>query len=415
LSNIKISFLFYLLPFAVISGPFIADLYITILALISLYFIFFKKKNNYLKNNYFRIFILWCLILITSSFLSNHVLLSLESSLFYFRFGFFFIFVLILLDQNINNLKFFLIPLRIILIFLITDGYFQYFFGYNLIGFEKVYNSSRFAGIYRDELVLGSVIVRLLPIYLAIELHYNFKKINYYFLYIFILYLPLLFLIGERTAILLGVITLFFSLFVIKNKFSFKKIFVTLIFIITGISSFIYFDESSKKRLIVLTMQQFTDASLGNIIFPKIYGALYSTSFKMFVDKPILGHGPKSFREVCKESKYNIILNDSSGYDNCSTHPHSFYLQLLGETGILGTLPIIILFILVTHHILKTSFILFHNKTDRFLILRHFILLSIFLTLWPLAPSGNFFNNWFSSIYYFPIGIMIYINLKSKF
>ena len=32
------------------------------------------------------------------------------------------------------------------------------------------------------------------------------------------------------------------------------------------------------------------------------------------------------------------------------------------------------------------------------------LLASILITIWPFAPSGNFFNNWISIIYYYPIG-----------
>ena len=33
---------------------------------------------------------------------------------------------------------------------------------------------------------------------------------------------------------------------------------------------------------------------------------------------------------------------------------------------------------------------------------------ALYLTLWPLIPSGNFFNNWLNIIYYFPIGILMW-------
>jgi hypothetical protein len=42
----------------------------------------------------------------------------------------------------------------------------------------------------------------------------------------------------------------------------------------------------------------------------------------MFKDKPIIGHGVKSFREVCKEDSYK-------NFYGCATHPHNFYLQFL--------------------------------------------------------------------------------------
>ena len=42
-----------------------------------------------------------------------------------------------------------------------------------------------------------------------------------------------------------------------------------------------------------------------------------------------------------------------------------------------------------------------------------FILLSLFITLWPLIPTGNFFNNWLSAIYYLPTGFILH-EIKNK-
>ena len=36
------------------------------------------------------------------------------------------------------------------------------------------------------------------------------------------------------------------------------------------------------------------------------------------------------------------------------------------------------------------------------------LFIAVYLTLWPLIPSGNFFNNWLSMIYFFPIGYYFY-------
>ena len=38
---------------------------------------------------------------------------------------------------------------------------------------------------------------------------------------------------------------------------------------------------------------------------------------------------------------------------------------------------------------------------------------SILITLWPIIPTGSFFNNWLSAIYYLPVGILIW-SLKNK-
>ena len=97
-------------------GPFFPDL---ILSLLSLGFIFFTLKNkiySQYKNIYFYIFLIFCLICLVSSILSDNVLLSFESSLFYFRIGVFaqggFLHFLILADLAQYALPF-LVPGRI--------------------------------------------------------------------------------------------------------------------------------------------------------------------------------------------------------------------------------------------------------------------------------------------------------------
>ena len=43
------------------------------------------------------------------------------------------------------------------------------------------------------------------------------------------------------------------------------------------------------------------------------------------------------------------------------------------------------------------------------------ILLAIILiNLWPIAPSGNFFNNWLSMLYFYPIGLYLYFKFKNE-
>ena len=43
-----------------------------------------------------------------------------------------------------------------------------------------------------------------------------------------------------------------------------------------------------------------------------------------------------------------------------------------------------------------------------------FILIGIFINLWPITPSGNFYNNWLSALIYLPIGFYFYFNKKEK-
>ena len=68
------------------------------------------------------------------------------------------------------------------------------------------------------------------------------------------------------------------------------------------------------------------------VIFSKTYESHYLIALKMFKQKPILGYGPKTFRKFCAEPENYV--NEIA----CTTHPHNFYLQLLSEVGVIGTI-----------------------------------------------------------------------------
>ena len=108
----------------------------------------------------------------------------------------------------------------------------------------------------------------------------------------------------------------------------------------------------------------------------------------MFLDKPILGHGPKMFRVKCKDEKY------ATGKTPCMTHPHNFYVQLLAETGIIGFLFLFSALAYVFYAAFKhLKFIIFMQK--RFLTDYQVCLLAgILISVWPFSPNGNFFHNW---------------------
>jgi len=42
------------------------------------------------------------------------------------------------------------------------------------------------------------------------------------------------------------------------------------------------------------------------------------------------------------------------------------------------------------------------------------LMASVLITLWPLTTSGSFFNNYINIFYFFPVGILLYQNEKTK-
>ena len=116
-----------------ILGPFLPDL---IISLLSLWFFFFFIKKRLYKvyfNIYFFFFIFFWFACVLSSLLSSDVIYSLKSSFFYLRIGIFAILIFYLLDQNKKIIDYFYYSLFASFSLLVIDGYFQNFFGFNLI------------------------------------------------------------------------------------------------------------------------------------------------------------------------------------------------------------------------------------------------------------------------------------------
>ena len=94
------------LPFFLITGPFLSDLIIVSSAL-CLVPIFFKKEkvlsNSFLKKIFYISLLFW-LLLIISSLISNYSFYSLKSSFFYIRFIFFTLFVVYVLSKSADKL-----------------------------------------------------------------------------------------------------------------------------------------------------------------------------------------------------------------------------------------------------------------------------------------------------------------------
>ena len=83
-----------------VTGPFLPDLLVSILSLWFIYYCVRHKMYSVYKNTYFYFFIAFCIVCIISSLLSDNILLSLESSLFYFRIGIFALLISFLIDHN---------------------------------------------------------------------------------------------------------------------------------------------------------------------------------------------------------------------------------------------------------------------------------------------------------------------------
>ena len=386
-----------IIPF-LIWGPFFPDL---IVSLSALFFLFYAIKNKefYFFNNkpliIFFSFCIYCILL--SVFVAENMMLSFESSLFYFRIGVFSCFIWYLIDKDKSILTFFYYALVLCFSVLVIDGYIQYFTGVNLTGFKI--SGSRVSSFFGDELIMGSYLSRLFPLLFALFLKKKKQKYEIYFIgLLFILVDVLIFMSGERAAFFFLNLSTVFIIILIKEYQKFRLV----TFIIAIIFVFILSLNSSKlnERMFKGPAEDMglVKSSKEAVIFSPQHDSLISTAYNMFKDQPLLGHGPKMFRVKCKDKKY------ATGITPCMTHPHNFYIQLLAETGIIGFLFLFSALVYVIFTALRQFKSIIFKQKRPLSDYQVCLLAGILITVWPLTTNGNFFNNWLMIAYSLPVG-----------
>lgn len=390
-----------LFPVWLITGPFFPDLFLSIFVLGFLYICFRDRNFDYFKFRTFYIFLAFCFVGVLSSLFADDILLSFESSLFYFRFGVFACLVWYVIEQDKKLLNYFYYILVICFTCLVIDGYLQFFTGLNIIGLPA--SGVRISSFFGDELIMGSYLSRLFPLLFALFIIKEKKWFEIYLIgLLFILTDVLIYVSGERTSFFYLNLSTLFIILLIKKYQIFRLITffcAFLIIIVLTLSS-----HNLKNRMIISTFNSMGIAKEGqdkNIFTPK-HDSHIKTAFNMFLDKPILGHGPKMFRVKCSDPQYAV------GISPCATHPHNFYIQLLAETGIIGFLFLLSVFGYVVYCAFRQlqSIVL---KKKRYLTDYQVCLLAgILISVWPFSPNGNFFNNWLAIIYSLPIGFYLH-------
>ena len=396
--------------------------------LITILFFFYRNRNlDYFKDKKILFLFLFSLYIAINSIIQISYNDLKIQSIFHFRFVVFSVSIIFILeyfnDKKISQnylLKF----VFLLITFVLSDSLYQFFMGKNVFGFEIINN--RISSIFGDELILGSFLLKILPIILWLIFYtkFNIKKHKHKLYFFFSFYFITIYLSGERTSFILLFLSVILYLIFLKQI---RKIFITSMIVLLSFMSvtatFNIGNSDPFNRIFIKTFNQIQNKFLiqldhkvkqnnfefeikkkekikNKIFFFSDHHSLHLVlAFHLFSENPIFGKGPGGFRNYCR----NVMYDSKIGM--CTTHPHNFLMQILSETGILG---FIFYFSGLLFLIIK---VFSYTNRDKPLKDKNcFLIISIglFVSLFPLVPSGNFFNNWLSINNYYFLGVYLY-------
>ena len=185
LNKQNLSLILFLIPISFVIGIALTEFFVFFSIL--LFFIFNRDWSLYLDKKIIFLFIFSFYIFLNAKF---QIFDNLRfSSFFHFRFVFLSLSIIYfcqIIEKSNKNLSLLLVSPILIILF---DVILQFLSGTNLLGFQVI--NERISSFFKDELVLGSFLVRLLPIILWGIFFFNLslKKNFFYLIFFFLFYL----------------------------------------------------------------------------------------------------------------------------------------------------------------------------------------------------------------------------------
>lgn len=403
------SFLLILIPIALITGPAVPDI---LLSLIAIYFLiksFLKKLFLYYQNYIVIFFLLFCLYGFLRSLFSEIPFESLtnEGSVFYFRYIFFSMGVWYLLDNNPYLSKCLLIISVISITIVCLDGLLQYFRGVNIIGFEK-HSLGRLTGLFGDEPIIGRYI-SYLSIFTFALMYNNFpktKKMIIASIAFLIMSEVTVFLSGERAPFFnISLFTILILIYI--PNFRLYRLMGILISVII-IFGILFINPSVKKRMVDNTFEQVSETKIPFLPYSKEHEKIYITAIDLFIEQPIFGAGTNTYRFLCNRNKNDL-------FQNCYSHPHNYYIQILAELGFTGFLFLsTFFFYLFCIGLRQLFFIIKKNQKKQIPFNSLLYTMVLFVYFWPLIPTMSFYNNWMNVLIMLPLGFFMKYSYNKK-
>tara|TARA_B100000965_G_C19538668_1_gene734577 strand:- start:79 stop:1326 length:1248 start_codon:yes stop_codon:yes gene_type:complete len=395
-------FLFSLIPISIIVGSSVSLINILIILIIFLVFSARSIKREIFSNSIVIFLIFFYFYLIFNSLIAVNFEMSATRNFGFIRY--ILLFIAINYFFNLSNKKNNIFSFWSLIIFIVTiDCFIEFYFGKNIFGYGELYGN-RIVSFFKDEPIVGAYLSGFIFIIIGyffdkfIEKDLRFKLLL--ILIIFTLFSAVL-ITGERSngiKVMLGLILFF----ILHKRLSLKFKILTLLGVILIFLSAIANSSYLKNRYYNQFIYHFHDSErLSKFVKKQNYFELYRSGIAVFKDNPFFGVGNKNFRVVT--SQYENIKDD---YEY-STHPHQIYFELLSEHGAIGT--IIILLLIFTMMFKNLKIIILSRNSIQLGCLTYLI-----INFLPLLPSGSFFADFNSTLFWLNLSIMYACNPKTN-
>ena len=397
------SFVFILFfPIILLLGSSFINISIIIMNILFLAHIFGEKKFQIFNNDIFYFLTAFWFLLIINTLLNDNFNDNFTRGFGFIRFILLiFSFSYFLSYKNFKFRKTIFKLWSIIFIIVSLDLIFEFYFGFNSLGFKSTY-SGRLAGFMGDELKIGHWYLCFSLIILAA----NFKKTE---LFYFILFSAVIvsFLIGERANFIRLLLAFIFFIPIVK-KITLKNLSYTILAII--IAFLVILNHPSKEKIKNRFFGQFVEKiiqhnSLKEFNEINAYTPMYINAFHLFKENKVLGVGAGSYRE--KSYEIYIKTKRINGYRIIpNTHPHQHHFEILATLGLSGYLFLLLFFLYFFQKSIKL-----YLKTKNVLNLASFMFVFVFCL--PLLPTGSFFTTYGASMFWLNFSLMNLGNFKN--